>query len=837
MLLYPGFTFSFVTLFVLLILITLRFIIPCNLSFIRRGEKFNSRAADQFCRQFTFAEIRTATRNFSHELVIGKGGFGKVFKGVIDNGATEVAIKRLDPMSKQGGAARGLDYLHTGTGILHRVIHRDVKSSNILLDENWAAKVSDFGLSKIGPANQSVTHVSTHVKGTQGYCDPEYFLTRRLTRKSNVYSFGVVLFEVLCGRPVFDYKLPKEQISLVLWAQHCMQKDKTHLLIDPNLKWDVFENSLKAFVKIAGQCLENSKKRPTMSEVVASLEVALVLQLKKDSSLLDEDIFDFGETYDYQEVVGCSSLHSDNVYTDSPTTLVPLSHSPTTGPIEGIEKPSSGEGTLRKDTPGGSASETLSKIEGNMTCEEQIIDNILVSSSTALVTLSHSPPTGPIEGIEKPSSGEGTLREDTPAGSASETSSKIMGNMTCEEQINDNILVSSSTALVPLSHCPPTGPIEGIEKSSSREGTLREDTPGGSASETLSKIKGDMTCEQQINDNILVSEVASSLEVVPALQEKGSSVFDQDFCKFGETFDNRDMEGCSTVLPDIAYTDDHVLVFFEGMKWTFELGDFFRAEAEKLGMGTYKAKLKDSTVLVVKRFNEHSVMKRKFMHHMNIVGSIRHENVAPCRAYYNSKEEMFMVYDYYNQGSVSVMLHSKRGEGRTPLDWETRLKIAVGAARGIAYIHTQIDGKLAHGNIKASNIFLNSQQHGCVSEHGLTTLINQAVPPNAEIDGYQAPEMTKTSKVSQASDVYSYGVFLLELLTGKGDDETAADRDGMRKKSGKEETEDVRCGENGRRHSKGLIMETVLRQKLKSEVSMPTPIQLTAAEIVPSSIP
>ncbi|KAM7489265.1 hypothetical protein LguiB_026749 [Lonicera macranthoides] len=273
---------------VFLILITLHFIIPSKLSFLGRsisGKKFTT-PADQFCRRFTIAEIRVATRNFSQGFVIGIGGFGKVFKGTINKGATTVAIKRLDPMSKQGGkeftteiemlskirhshvvslmgycddndemilvydyvengsladhlykekvrngsnsnmswvkrvkicigAEQGLYYLHTGTCILQRFIHRDVKSSNILLDENWTAKISDFGLSKIGPA-QSLTHVSTRVKGTQGYCDPEYFLTRGLTRKSDVFSFGVMLFEVLCGRHVFDYRLPKEQISLVL---------------------------------------------------------------------------------------------------------------------------------------------------------------------------------------------------------------------------------------------------------------------------------------------------------------------------------------------------------------------------------------------------------------------------------------------------------------------------------------------------------------------------------------------------------------------------------------------------------------------------------------------
>ncbi|KAM7486257.1 hypothetical protein LguiA_002266 [Lonicera macranthoides] len=351
-LLYPGITLTFVPIPLLIpshstdfvhtilpsvalpILTPLCFIIPPNLSFLRRSissKKFTS-LPDQLCCRFTFAKIRAATCYFSHAFVIGKGRFGKVFKGIIDNGATTVAIKRLDPMSKQG-----VKEFSTEIEMLSKIRHSHVVSligycdnndemilvyeyveNGSLADHLYKEKVRN------GPANQSLTHVSTHVKGTQGYCDPEYFLTRRLTKKSDFFSFGVVLFEVLCARPVFDYRLPKDQISLVLWAQHCIQEDKTHLLIDPNLKWEVFENSLKAFVKIAGQCLHShSKKRPTMSEVVASLEVALALRENKDSSLLDEDIFDMGET------------------------LGPLSHSPPTGPKKGIEKPSLGEDTLR----------------------------------------------------------------------------------------------------------------------------------------------------------------------------------------------------------------------------------------------------------------------------------------------------------------------------------------------------------------------------------------------------------------------------------------------------------------------------------------------------------
>ncbi|KAK6117722.1 hypothetical protein DH2020_048574 [Rehmannia glutinosa] len=213
------------------------------------------------------------------------------------------------------------------------------------------------------------------------------------------------------------------------------------------------------------------------------------------------------------------------------------------------------------------------------------------------------------------------------------------------------------------------------------------------------------------------------------------------------------------------------LAFFEGCSLAFDLEDLLRASAEVLGKGTfgttYKAALEDATTVAVKRLREVVVGRKEFEQQMEIVGNIRHENVAPLRAYYYSKDEKLMVYDYYSRGSVSALLHAKRGEKRIPLDWETRLKIAIGAARGVAHIHTQSGGKLIHGNIKSSNIFLNSQQHACLSDLGLATLTNPIAPPVMRIPGYRAPEVTDTRKVSQPSDVYSFGVLLLELLTGK----------------------------------------------------------------------
>ncbi|RLN22567.1 putative inactive receptor kinase [Panicum miliaceum] len=213
------------------------------------------------------------------------------------------------------------------------------------------------------------------------------------------------------------------------------------------------------------------------------------------------------------------------------------------------------------------------------------------------------------------------------------------------------------------------------------------------------------------------------------------------------------------------------LVFFEGSSYNFDLEDLLRASAEVLGKGsygtTYKAVLEDGTTVVVKRLKEVVVGKKEFEQQMEIIGRVsQHQNVVPLRAYYYSKDEKLLVFDYVPSGSLAAVLHGSKSAGRAPLDWETRVKISLDVASGIAHLHAEGGGKFIHGNIKASNVLLSQNQDGCVSEFGLAQLMTTPQAP-PRLVGYRAPEVLETKKPTQKSDIYSFGVLLLEMLTGK----------------------------------------------------------------------
>nr|GME04653.1 probable serine/threonine-protein kinase PBL17 [Ipomoea batatas] len=167
-------------------------------------------------------------------------------------------------------AARGLAFLH---GADRPVIYRDFKTSNILLDEDFNAKLSDFGLAKDGPMGDQ-THVSTRVMGTYGYAAPEYVMTGHLTARSDVYGFGVVLLEMLIGRRAMDKSRPSREHNLVEWARPLLtHSKKLFRILDPRIEGQYSNKTAMKVANLAYQCLsQNPKGRPVMSQVVGILE-------------------------------------------------------------------------------------------------------------------------------------------------------------------------------------------------------------------------------------------------------------------------------------------------------------------------------------------------------------------------------------------------------------------------------------------------------------------------------------------------------------------------------------------------------------------------------------
>ncbi|XP_022989772.1 wall-associated receptor kinase 3-like [Cucurbita maxima] len=306
-----------------------------NGGFVLQRQLSQCNSPKDIVRIFSQEELEKATNNYAQDTIAGKGGYGTVFKGVLDDGLT-IAIKKSKFMDESqtsqfinevivlsqinhrnvvkllgccletqvpllvyefvtngtlfdhihdttkhvplswearlriaSETAGVISYLHSSASI--PIIHRDIKTTNILLDNNYTAKVSDFGASKLVPKDQ--TQLTTLVQGTLGYLDPEYLLTSELTEKSDVYSFGIVVLELITGKKAVRFDGPEEDRNLAMYVLCAIKEDRFEEVVEKGMVSEANMEQIKEVAKVARECVRiKGEERPSMKEVAMELE-------------------------------------------------------------------------------------------------------------------------------------------------------------------------------------------------------------------------------------------------------------------------------------------------------------------------------------------------------------------------------------------------------------------------------------------------------------------------------------------------------------------------------------------------------------------------------------
>lgn len=222
---------------------------------------------------------------------------------------------------------------------------------------------------------------------------------------------------------------------------------------------------------------------------------------------------------------------------------------------------------------------------------------------------------------------------------------------------------------------------------------------------------------------------------------------------------------------EVVINGNNRLIFMGAAKKSFDLDDLLRASAEVLGKGTlgtsYRANIDEGHPLCVKRFREVATDREHTCKHIEMLGALQHPNLVSLRAYFFAPKGKLLVSDYMPKGSLSSLLHGNKREAREPLDWESRLAIADGAAKGLVFLHSK---KVVHGNIKSSNVVMDAEGEAHLTDYSLLQLIPLTTETGATVkpNAFTPPEARKDLRmVVYKGDVYAFGVLLLELVTGK----------------------------------------------------------------------
>ncbi|KAG6394046.1 hypothetical protein SASPL_144623 [Salvia splendens] len=831
--------------------------------------------------QYPFTTVKVATNDFSDHNKLGQGGFGAVYKGKLPNGQeiavkrlskdsgqgnmefkNEVLLLAklqhknlvrllgfaLEGMEKLliyefvqnasldnfifdsikhsdldwdrrykiiGGIARGILYLHEDSR--HKIIHRDLKASNILLDSEMSPKISDFGMARLFGQDETQGNTS-RVVGTYGYMPPEYLIHGQFSIKSDVYSFGVLVLEIITGRRNNGFRSEGDNVGdLMSFAWKSWQEGRVEKVVDPILSGSDsgLRNEMLRCIHIGLLCVqENAADRPTMASVVLMLSsFSMTLNIPSAPAmtyprflvgllvlLIQTDLasgkFSCGSNGNYTS----NTAYGANIN----TTLSSLS---TNIDNIGFYNASAGQGPdrvnalalCRGDIQLDTCRECLQRNSAELVDACPVQKEAIVWSESCVLRYSNETIYGALatnpwyfywnnrnatypdqfkedlrallESLRiRAAAGSSTMKMAVGNGTGPDFKT-IFGFVQCTPDLTSEECTSCLIRIISdVPQCC-AGKVGGrvyrpscnlrfelykfFNETKLQEVEFVPSPPPVVGPPPLSGKKNGSTT--QTIAIIVVVIVVCLIVVVSAI------IFLRKRKKHKLTKILQNVDEISTV---------------ESLQYPFSTvkaatNDF--SVLNKLGQGgfgsVYKGKLPNGLEIAVKRLSRDSGQgDKEFKNEVLLLAKLQHRNLVRLLGFSLEGMEKLLVYEYVQNASLDNFIFDSVSQSY--LDWDTRYKIIGGVARGVLYLHEDSRLKIIHRDLKASNILLDSEMRPKIADFGMARLFGQDETHGntsrvVGTYGYMPPEYLTQGQFSIKSDVYSFGVLVLEIISGR----------------------------------------------------------------------
>ncbi|GJS20120.1 brassinosteroid insensitive 1-associated receptor kinase 1-like protein [Tanacetum coccineum] len=798
-------------------------------------------------KRFSLRELQVATDSFSNKNILGRGGFGKVYKGRLTDGSL-VAVKRLKEERSQGGelqfqtevemismavhrnllrlkgfcmtpterllvypymangslasclrdrpatqaaliwpkrkrialgSARGLAYLHEHCD--PKIIHRDVKAANILLDEEFEAVVGDFGLAKL--MDYKDTHVTTAVRGTIGHIAPEYLSTGKSSEKTDVFGYGVMLLELITGQRAFDLArlANDDEVMLLDWVKGLLRDKKLETLVDADLEGNYVDDEVEQLIQVALLCTQGTAlERPRMADVVRMLEgdglarrweewqkEEMLRQEVTQSHNINPEWFIPDSTYNLSaEQVSGDALNAFKIRLTDPTNVLQSWDPTLVNPCTWFHVTCNSENSVSRVDLGSA------QLSGQLAPELGTLTNLqYLELYGNKITGSLPNELGNLTNLLSLDLYQNQLDGGIPEtyGNLQKLRFLRLNNNNLTGTIPESLTTLNSLQILDLSY----NNLEGLV---SFNGAFTNFTDLSFKNNSMLTFPPPVTQAPPPNaqpgsgNGPSTGIIAGGAAAGAALLFAGPAIALAWFRR-RKPQDN---------FFDVPAEEDPAVHL--GQLKRFSLRELLVAtdhfsNKNILGRGgfgnVYKGRLADGRLVAVKRLKEERSQgagELQFQTEVELISMAVHRNLLKLQGFCMTPTERLLVYPYMANGSVASCLRDPLNT-KTVLNWPRREQIALGSARGLAYLHDHCDPKIIHRDVKAANILLDEEFEAVVGDFGLARLMDykdtHVTTGVRGTIGHIPPEYLSTGRSSEKTDVFGYGMMLLELITGQ----------------------------------------------------------------------